>query len=107
MQPEPDPELREDALAVLGELLGWEATDGGWRHIGDLVTRADTAVVERDWPALRTAISELELASPLRTTKLGEPPRRPAPEPVRERVNRLVHALSHEQPKPTDRHTPG
>jgi hypothetical protein len=86
-------EIRGDARDIAADVLGWRATEDEWQEIGRLVDALIAAMDARDWPALRTATAALEVASPLRVTRLGDERRNrlPPPEPVRERVNRLVH----------------
>jgi len=46
-----------------------------------------------DVEALTAATADMELAGPLRIIRIGTVPIVPPPPPIRERLNRLVHAL--------------
>lgn len=108
LDPDSDPDsdfdggLRSYAIAVIGEIPEWRVTAAAWEYLSELTEAAEAATAERDWLRLREITDEVELASPLRATRLGKQPdkdpqretsEQQAPEAVRERVNRLVHDL--------------
>ncbi|WP_158851422.1 CATRA system-associated protein [Saccharothrix deserti] len=97
-----DDEIRDDAREVALDVLGWRTTSAEWEEIAELLASAITATEAGDRQALRAATIALELASPLRITRLGDErrDREPPPEPVRERVNRLVHVLDDQPDRP-------
>ena len=95
MLSDPDDEIVFDAREVALDILDWQTTEAEWVEIAELLAVVVAAVASGDLAALRTATVGLEALSPERITRLGEkrPVRTPPPEPVRERVNRLVHEL--------------
>lgn len=83
-------------MAILDEVSEWQATVDDWVYVAGLVEAVDSAMGNGDWIRLRDLLDELERASPLRATRLGDKPDEPVgppPEQVRERTNRLVHDL--------------
>ena len=106
MREDLDQELWNYTFAVLGEVPEWRVTAAEWEYLDGLVEAAATAMAQRHWGRLRDAVDELELASPLRATRLGKhqqdgQPEQSVPEVVRERVNRLVHDLHNsDRPQP-------
>jgi hypothetical protein len=91
--------LAEDALEVLRDIDEWQLPEERWADIGELVESLTEALAAGDHDGVRKATAALEVAAPVRTTRIGAKPRVPSPEPIRERVNRLVHAL--EPPRTT------
>ena len=83
---------REEALEVLVDACQWRLTEKHWQSIDQTLTAMDAALKARDAAALATATADLEIAGPVRITKIGDPPVEP-PAPVRDRMNRLVHSL--------------
>jgi CATRA-associated small protein len=59
------------------------------------------AVATGDGEAVRRAVADLELAGPVRATRIGAAPLVPVPESVRDRANHLVHALTTEPTEDT------
>ncbi|SMD27477.1 CATRA system-associated protein [Kibdelosporangium aridum] len=102
-----DHAIRRDAREVAADVLEWQATAEEWAAIAQLVTAAIEAWDAQDWPALERATVALELASPLRATRMGDERRVKSSisEPVRERVNRLVHGPEDDIP-PTEPERP-
>jgi hypothetical protein len=101
-----DPDLRHDAVSALGDALRWRLSPERWSEVDSVVDRMTSAVRTDDVEELRAAVIDLELAGPVRITRIGDPQARPAPEPVRERVNHLVHDLDeppHEGGDPAER----
>ncbi|MEU6590543.1 CATRA system-associated protein [Streptomyces sp. NPDC046881] len=88
-----DGETRDDAVDVLDDLLQWQLTAERWERVEALVRSLDQALVEGDGDALRAATAELELAGPVRITRIGSKALIPVPEKTRDRANRLVHTL--------------
>ncbi|MFI9568782.1 CATRA system-associated protein [Streptomyces rishiriensis] len=97
-----DGETRDDAVDVLDDLLQWQLTAERWEHVEALVRSLDQALAARDADALRAATAELELAGPVRITRIGTKALIPVPEKTRDRANRLVHTLGGrpQEPRP-------
>lgn len=97
--------VREEALEVLIEALQWRLTEACWQSIDQSLIAMDTALMASDPAALAAATADVEIAGPVRITKIGDPQVEPPP-PVRDRINRLVHSLGAVQepqrPKPKD-----
>jgi hypothetical protein len=91
-----DDELRQDALDVLQDVTRWRLTGSRWESVADIVESLSAAREAGDWAALRAAVYDLELAGPVRATRIGADAVVPAPDPVREEINELVHALDDE-----------
>lgn len=86
---------REDALDVLRDALrAWQLTAGGWKVVEQAVDALGAALVVGDTAAFREAVCDLEQVGPIRATSFGQEPTVSAPdEPVRERINELIHSL--------------
>lgn len=92
---DPDwPEALEEARAVLRAATEWQLREPRWRDVRDATNGVAAAVAAGDLPSLVEAVGQLERFGPLRVaTRLGDPPRKPAPPEVRERINELIDAL--------------
>jgi hypothetical protein len=86
-------EERAEALEVLQDALEWQLHPSRWERIEPVVTALADALDRGDRQAVVAATVELELAGPLRITRIGDDPLVPAPPPVRDRLNKLVHSL--------------
>ena len=88
-------QARDDALAVLRDVLEWSLTPAGWRDveeaIGGLESGLDPAGPDQLF-AFSQATVRLELAAPARITRIDRPAIL-APDRIRERVNHLIHEL--------------
>jgi CATRA-Associated Small Protein len=87
-------EAKLAALDVLTDVLQWRLPQARWTRVTEIVQSIDKALSAGDPIALEAATVDLELAGPVRITRVGATPQVPAPQPVRERVNRLVHSLT-------------
>ncbi|MGX1543065.1 CATRA system-associated protein [Streptomyces adustus] len=97
-----DGETRDDAVDVLTDLLEWQLVEERWEGVDAILRSLTEALAAGDGAALRNATAELELAGPIRITRIGAEPLIPAPDRTRDRANRLVHALGSQPPKPRD-----
>ncbi|MFB7336955.1 CATRA system-associated protein [Streptomyces adustus] len=95
-----DGETRDDAVDVLTDLLEWQLVEERWERVDAIVRSLTEALAAGDRAALRNATAELELAGPIRITRIGAEPLIPAPDRTRDRANRLVHALGSQPPEP-------
>lgn len=85
--------VRADALELLDALAGWRLAPARWDRVAEVLAAAAEAAAGGDAAALDAAVGELELAGPVRITRIGATPTLPPPPAVRERANHLVHAL--------------
>jgi hypothetical protein len=88
------PEVRLAALDVLTDVLEWRLAEERWARVTEIVQTLDNALSTGDLVALEAATVDLELAGPVRIIRVGATPQIPAPPPVRERINRMVHSLT-------------
>ena len=88
-----DDEARDDAVDVLRYLLEWQLAPQRWERVDAIVGSLADALAQEDGDALREATAELELAGPVRATRIGTTSLIPAPERTRDRANHLVHTL--------------
>ncbi len=86
-------DLRAEALDVISDVLQWRLAYASWEAIEQVLAALDAALAAGDLDALAAAIADLELAGPLRITRIGATPAVPAPPPVRDVLNRLVFSL--------------
>ncbi len=82
------------AREILEHILKLEMAPARWERLSHLIEIAIGAEAAGDRDGLRHATVELELAGPVRITRIGDSPSVPPPPAVRERVNHLIHALS-------------
>jgi len=87
-------EAKLAALDVLTDVLQWRLPAARWTRVTEIVQSIDRALSAGDPAALEAATIDLELAGPTRIIRIGAPPQVPAPRPVRDRVNSMVHSLT-------------
>ena len=86
-------DVRAEALDVVSDVLRWRLTDQRWQAVQQMLAEMAASLETSDLEAVRAATADLELAGPLRITRIGATPVVPPPPPVRDRLNRLVHTL--------------
>jgi hypothetical protein len=99
-------DVRAEALDVLSDALQWQLAETRWQAIEQVLIAIDNALTADDTEALAEATAELELAGPLRITRISATPLVPAEPRVRDQLNRLVFSLggtSAESSKPVDK----
>jgi hypothetical protein len=87
-------EVRQDAVSVLQDVLSWRLSTARWDVIAGSVEALATYLDLGDLAAARDIVIQLELAGPVRITRIGAVPSQPPPPPVRDRVNHLIYRLS-------------
>jgi hypothetical protein len=96
-------EASAEARAVLQIAIEWRLVPSRWQQVQDAVKGMEAAFAAANVESVWTAIAQLEQLGPLRvSTRLGDTPKAPAPEDVRERINELIDALVRD-----DGRTPG
>lgn len=86
-------DVRSEALDVVLDALEWRLADTRWQAVEQILTAMNASLAAGDVPALAAATAELELASPLRMTRIGDTPVVPAAQPVRVLLTKLVYSL--------------
>jgi hypothetical protein len=86
-------DARAEALAVVSDALQWRLAEARWQAIKQVLIGMDAALAAGDLDALAGATADLELAGPLRITRIGATPVVPPAPPVRDLLNRLVYSL--------------
>ncbi|WP_158854081.1 CATRA system-associated protein [Saccharothrix deserti] len=86
-------ELVEDVRMVLDDLVQWEMTERQWRHVAGLVGTLAAAVRACGADAVRDATDAVELAAPVRVTRVGQEPVVPPPPFVLERRSETLDSL--------------
>jgi hypothetical protein len=84
----------EAALAVLRDARDWRLPAARWAGIPPILQSLADALDAGDWDGAAEAARQLDLVGTVRITRIGTPPSEPAPPPVRERINQLIHRLS-------------
>ncbi|MDZ5446510.1 CATRA system-associated protein [Micromonospora sp. 4G57] len=88
-----DPETVTDALNVLRDVADWRLAPERWERVEDILRSMEEAFAAGDPAGLRAATADLEVHGPVRLRGIGTKPASQPSEPVRDRQNRLVHAL--------------
>jgi hypothetical protein len=93
-----DDRLARDAMVVLGDLVLWEMAPPRWANVARILDRLDSALTAGDPVALREAVTDLEIAGPVRLTLIGARPVTGVSQPILELRNTLVHRLTPDSP---------
>jgi len=103
-----DREAIEELLDVLDDVQQWKLAPSRWERVDHILDTIVGAVAATDLATLLNAITELELAGPVRVLRIGAGEVVSIPESVRDRVNHLVHTLrtGEESPPPPPRRDP-
>lgn len=86
-------DVRAEALDVIFDAHQWRLATAQWGRIERMLDAMISALEADDLSALAAVTADLELAGPLRITRIGTVPAVPPPPPVRDQLNRLVHIL--------------
>lgn len=71
----------------------WALPTRQWHELDRALDRLSTALADRAAEAIDLVWADLIDLAPKRATPLGDEPVLPAPEPVRERINEMIHRL--------------
>jgi hypothetical protein len=83
---------RAEALDAVSEAQQWQLADARWQVVEQVLVAMDAALAAGDVQALMAATAELELAGPLRLTRISVAAVA-APPQVRGLLNRMVYSL--------------
>jgi hypothetical protein len=86
-------DARAEALDVVTDALQWRLAEPRWQAIEQVLATMDAALEAGDQQALMEATADLELAGPLRITRIGSTPVFSPSPLIRDRLNRLVYSL--------------
>ena len=95
-------DIHHDALDLLGEVLVWRLAVDRWRAVDQALRDLMAAAAADEPDAFREVLHDLELAGPTRAVRIEDAEKLPAPQPVRERINQLVHTLESSGPATED-----
>ena len=98
----PGPADIAEAVDVIEDVLEWELTEARWNEVSRITAVVRAAMEAADAQTFRAAVVDLELFGPHRFTRLGMTPRVPAPAPLRDQLNELVHSLRADARKGAD-----
>jgi hypothetical protein len=92
-------DIRDDALSLLSDALVWRLPVDRWQAVDQVLGRLTTALAGGH-EVIVEVLHDLEVAGADRVVPLEEAEKLPAPQPVRERISRLVHTLDDTAPAP-------
>lgn len=87
-------DARAAALEVVSESVSWMLPELRWERVTEVVQLMDNALSAGDPVALDNATVELELAGPVRITRIGATPQVPPPPKVLERLTWTARQLA-------------
>ena len=96
---------RQYAVDLLEDALHWQLPSGRWLAVNALVDSMAEAFARGADEPFRRSVTEFELLGPVRGVSAQNPPREPAGDRARERINELLHTLG--QPRPSRQPGPG
>jgi len=86
--------VHSDALDVLSEVLMWQLAAPRWQAIEEVLIAMAAALQTNDLEALAEATIDLELAGPVRITRIGGTSLSAPTDAVRSRVVQLIRSLN-------------
>ncbi|MFD5159382.1 CATRA system-associated protein [Streptomyces hawaiiensis] len=89
-----DAALLARARELLDDVPTWRLPPTAWSRPAAAVEALAAAYDARDGFALGVAVARLEVLSPSRVERIGDPADVAPPEPLRERVTSLVHTIA-------------
>jgi hypothetical protein len=90
-------DIRDEALDILQEAMAWRLPIHRWNAVSRALDVLDAALHEDATDRVREAVHGLELAGPIRATRLEDTSALPPSSPIRLRINELVHSLRSER----------
>ncbi|MFD1930312.1 MULTISPECIES: CATRA system-associated protein [Nonomuraea] len=82
---------RASVVTTLRAIARYRLSEARWARVDTALGAMEEALRAGDRERLARAVRELALIGPVRiSTRYGDPPRVPAPEETRERLNRLI-----------------
>lgn len=97
-----DETVKADALDITLDVFQWRFAAARWAAVARILADMEAAIAANERQALASATAELELVAPLRIIMIEAQPTTPPPQEVRDRLNRLVHALGGTPPGKQD-----
>ncbi|MFI6294744.1 CATRA system-associated protein [Nonomuraea sp. NPDC050790] len=86
-------EIRAEAVSLLERVTRLKATEAGWNVIETGIDALVLAEEAGDLKEFEQATRELEILAGNHRAKVGTVPAKPAPPPLRVRVDHLIHTL--------------
>jgi hypothetical protein len=86
-------DVRAEALDVVLDALQWRLAEARWQAIEQMLIAMEAALEAGAVEDLAAATADLELAGPLRITRIGSTPLIPPGPPIRDLLNRMVYSL--------------
>ncbi|TDO38025.1 CATRA system-associated protein [Paractinoplanes brasiliensis] len=83
-----------EALTVLTDMSTWTLPPDRWELVTEILDEFLEACHGQDTEACEAAVADLSPHGPVRVTRIGAAPPTGIPQPVLDRRNVLVHALS-------------
>jgi CATRA-Associated Small Protein len=87
-------EVYEAAHDVVSDSLSWRLPEARWARVMEILQLMDEAISAGDPVALDNGTVELELAGPVRITRIGTTQQVPPPPTVLERLTRTARVLA-------------
>ncbi len=86
-------EIFNDAYLAISDAIQWQLPEERWEAIGQILTVMDATIKAGDIAGLAEATAELEVAGPLRLTRIGGTPIVPPNPEVRRLLGDLEYVL--------------
>ncbi|GAA2304962.1 hypothetical protein GCM10009853_072520 [Glycomyces scopariae] len=90
-------------MDVLTEMPEWQLSPERWERVAEIIEALVETLTDSD--AFRANVVQLEIAGPVRTTRLGANPAEPAPPHIRDSMSHLMGLLGHDSPSENDHGT--
>ncbi len=90
-------DIRNTVVETLEHVLRLKLAEARWERLAELIEIAIEAQTAGDLDGLKQAADQLELAGPVRVTRIGGDDPIPPPAEIRERANELIYSLQSAQ----------